>query len=512
MSRCLQRVLTCMTALVEVHCFFVNLNPQSTSIQQAAEIPRTIDLLVNRPLKPLKTFSTFKISNMDSKAPPRSWAYQQNGSESSLASRGMEVSIPPGQAPPSPNQYREMGEPTSPVENRYRTWNRVANTISAQQRAANSSPLPPTSGWSSSAGTSSQVSPRSSYRQDQGLEMRPQSMSKTSARKMQQLTGYESGHEKVFPTQYPQAFNNVQSSNGSDSEGSVYSQSRPSIRNEDSWNSSNTQDSQKSESQQRAHTISKLQHNVAPSGEDIIELQRILVEQQQRYDEEIQKEMAVFIPKPLVIRSKKPKRVSILLSTPSILKNARDSLEWGINELTSPRMPRTKRHNNTPVKARFSMHSGNTTPEEMPPTPPPKSPRRKKFKKVFGTGEHPLKSPFPFSGEEEDTIASPSESRFSRRVSGAVKSMSIGRRGSQMKKTVITNKARKADGPDTPTPVKSSFIETMHKGNEQLHDVIEKTKKSVLKSSDEKRREELKKKIHVVGLGDQSPGSYPRFS
>ncbi|CZR50929.1 uncharacterized protein PAC_00803 [Phialocephala subalpina] len=450
---------------------------------------------------------------MASQAPPKPWTYQQNSSESSLASRGMEVSTPPGQEPPSPNQYREMGASTSPVEDRYRTRNRVANTISAQQRADS---LQPVSGWSSSAGTSSQVSPRSSYRQEQGLEMRPQSMSKTSARKVQQLTGYESRHEKVFPVQavqtaqYPQAFNNISSLNGSDSEGSVYSQSRPSIRNEDSYNSAKTQSSERSMSQQRAHTISKLQHNAAPSAEDIIALQQILVEQQQRYDEEIQKEMAAFIPRPLVIHSKKPKRISILSSAPSILKNARDSLEWGINELTSPRPPRTKRHNNTPVKARFSMHSGNTTPEEMPPSPLPKSPRRKKFKNVFGTGEHPLKSPYPFPGkEEDDTITSPSESKFGRRLSGAVKSLSTGRRGSQTKKTVITNKARKADGPDTPTPVKSSFVETMQKGNEQLHDIIEKTKKSVLKSSDEKRREELKKKIHVVGLGDQSPGPYP---
>ncbi|KUJ22767.1 uncharacterized protein LY89DRAFT_310345 [Mollisia scopiformis] len=210
------------------------------------------------------------------------------------------------------------------------------------------------------------------------------------------------------------------------------------------------------------------------------------------------------MPKALAIGSRK-KRLSLLSSKPSILKNARDSFEWGINELTAPRLKKSEKPQR---KARFSMYSGNTTPEEMPPTPPPKSPRRKK--KSFATGEHPLKSPYPFAGkEEDDTIMSPSENRFGSKISGAIKSLSTGgRRGSltnNNNKIVITNKARKNSGPDTPVVGKSSFVETINRGNEQLQGIIEKTRKSVLRTAEEKRRDELKKKIVVVGIGDQSP-------
>lgn len=145
----------------------------------------------------------------------------------------MEVGIPPGQQPPSPNQYREIGSPTS--NDIYRTWNSVSNTIAAQQRAT--SPVE-ASGWSTES--SSQISPRSSYRQDEPLQPRtrspvsPQMRSassrkvqqltghdldsplqprsqipvfqsrKASSRKVQQLTGHDLGHEKGFPENYKQ--------------------------------------------------------------------------------------------------------------------------------------------------------------------------------------------------------------------------------------------------------------------------------------------------------------------
>ncbi|KAE8447463.1 hypothetical protein EG329_010736 [Mollisiaceae sp. DMI_Dod_QoI] len=425
------------------------------------------------PVELLLPFGKLRLVDMASRGiPPKPWLHQQNHSSSSLVSRGMEVGVPPGEEPPSPNQYRESRLSTS--DDRYRTWNRVSNTIAAQQRAASPTPV---SGWSQ------------------------------SSKKVQQLTGYDLGNEKAFPQKYKQSANQVTSSAASDSDGSVYSQPESDINNTDTWNLTSTQidHNQRPGDQQRAHTLSKLQQNVAPSAEDIITLQQILTEQQRRYEEELQKEMRPLVPKPLAIRSKKPKRISILSSAPSMLRNARDSLEWGINELTSPK---PKKHNNTPVKARFSMHSGNTTPEEMPPTPPPKSSRRKK--KKFGAGEHPLRSPYPFPGkEEDDVLPSPSESSFGSKFSGAVRGLSTSRRGSQTKKTVITNRARKADGPDTPLPLKSGFVETIHRGNEQLQEIIEKTKKNVLRTAEERRRDELKKKIVVVGIGDQSPGSYP---
>lgn len=454
---------------------------------------KSILLPTSAPLQSLK----IQISNMSSRSTlPRPWLHSENNSSVALSGRGREFGIPPGQEPPSPNQYRELVTPTN--DERYRTWNRVANTI-AEQRA--SSPAA-TSAWST--GSSSQVSPHSSFHYEQGLQPMPQSSTprlqstNTSSRKIKQLTGFEIGPDKVFPGKYLQANDKVASTKDSDSEGSVYSQPDTSAQ---------SSQVQLPDAKLRAHTLSRLQQNVAPSAEDIFMLQKILTEQQKRYEEALLHDMGGLMPKPLAIRSKRAKRKSLRLSGPSIWKNARDSFEWGINELTSPKAKKAEKATRT---ARFAMESGDTTPEEMPPTPPPKGPRRKK--KSFVLGDHPLKSPYPFLSKDEDAdvVTSPAEGRFGSKISDAVKSLASGRRSSQTKKIVTSNKTRKNSTPDTPASSKSTFIETirLQKGNGQLQEIIEKTKKTVLRTADEKRRDELKK-IVVVGTGDQSPSSYP---
>jgi hypothetical protein len=81
------------------------------------------------------------------------------------------------------------------------------------------------------------------------------------------------------------------------------------------------------------------------------------------------------------------------------------------------------------------------------------------------------------------------------------------------KRNVIPNWARKADGPDTPILPKTGFmaflpaveVNVMEKGNE----LVAKAKKSVkIKSGQERRRDDLRKKTVVIGITDQSPGIY----
>jgi hypothetical protein len=78
---------------------------------------------------------------------------------------------------------------------------------------------------------------------------------------------------------------------------------------------------------------------------------------------------------------------------------------------------------------------------------------------------------------------------------------------------MIPNWARKADGPDTPILPKTGLmvflptveVNVMEKGNE----LVAKAKKSVkIKSGQERRRDDLRKKIVVIGITDQSPGIY----
>ncbi|CZT01537.1 uncharacterized protein RCO7_02124 [Rhynchosporium graminicola] len=271
-------------------------------------------------------------------------------------------------------------------------------------------------------------------------------------------------------------------------------------------------------------------------------------------------------PSPKVKERTKLQYITLVKEKQSLFRSAKDSLEWGIYDLNSSSsnnrntniISPSRRHTTTPVSPMFSMESdhlalspplGSITPGQFP-----ERSRSRRFR--FGSeSKHLLKSPSPFSrgwareggdvggeesgvlgvgdiaeeAEEEETDYMPSPSTalsFKRRVSSTLKSLSPAspssstspttsgkkkRRGPpSSKKFVITNAARRADGPATPIPMPSlsylsqrqGFKDGVMRGKE----VLGKVGKSVVGASkEEKRRESLKKRIVVVGITDQSP-------
>ncbi|APA07139.1 predicted protein [Sclerotinia sclerotiorum 1980 UF-70] len=160
-------------------------------------------------------------------------------------------------------------------------------------------------------------------------------------------------------------------------------------------------------------------------------------------------------------------------------------------------------HVSSTVSFTSSTAARNTTSTEA------SNPRRKDF----SSGKHPMKSPFPFlpihktpDSSKATGLAGSLGGKFSgafKRLSGGTKTVPIERN------VVIPNSRRSATGPDTPMPKKSGFMgikgapDVIQKGNEHLHDVVEKVKLKVNKK--ERRRRELKKQIMVVGVMDQTP-------
>ncbi|KAL2072508.1 hypothetical protein VTL71DRAFT_11851 [Oculimacula yallundae] len=277
-------------------------------------------------------------------------------------------------------------------------------------------------------------------------------------------------------------------------------------------------------------------------------------------------------PKPRTKERTKPQHIT-LPSKPrkqSLFRSAKDTLEWGIydsgssSNATSSRSPSKSKHLTTPVSPMFSMasdHLSLSPPLGSSSSPAPQSPLTPKSRRIrFGsTSKHPLKSPFPFplpfrsqtststpqvrdisdsSGpiaevdedeEAADTMPSPSTARsFTRRISSTLKNLSptspsspsspstkTGKKGKRShppssKKFVITNAARRADGPATPMPLKSPFLEGVMRGKEALGRVGKSvvgtgTGLSKEEKREVRRRESLKKRIVVVGITDQSP-------
>jgi len=206
--------------------------------------------------------------------------------------------------------------------------------------------------------------------------------------------------------------------------------------------------------------------------------------------------LAHLMPTPLAFRIKSRKAEHLAIEKTSLFANARDSMAWGIRELT------------TPMKQKHPAIPENTS---MPPPPSTSSRKRN-----FSTGKHPLKSPFPFSSSRKNSDPEGPERKLSKRFSGAMTRFSGGK-GSPTKKNIISNTARSPAGPDTPIPTKSGFMsilpstdvsETVHNGNKHLQEVYLKAKRGLtIKTSGERRRDSLKKKIVVVGITDQSPGN-----
>lgn len=177
----------------------------------------------------------------------------------------------------------------------------------------------------------------------------------------------------------------------------------------------------------------------------------------------------------------------------SLLADARDSMAWGIQEVTGAPFVKKELH----------------IEESLPAFPPPAA----QPKKGFSSTMHPFKSPSIF--RKHSTGTQKSDSKFGKHFSGAMNRISGGQ-SPPSKTKIIPNAERAANGPDTPLPVspgtKVAFpsvtvSESSRNGNEQLQEVYERAKRSLkIKSRDEKRRENLRKKIVVVGTTDQSPG------
>ena len=213
------------------------------------------------------------------------------------------------------------------------------------------------------------------------------------------------------------------------------------------------------------------------------------------------------LPNPLAIRTKSKKPENLGIENKSLFANARDSMSWGIREITEI----------TPTR---SMRSSRML--ENRSSPKMSSPIASK-KRNFSSSKHPLKSPFPFyssrKGSNPEELDE-SRDKLSKRLSGAMRRISGGPKASLTKREVIYNSARVPNGPDTPMPVKSGFMtllpsveigETIHTRNEHFQEAYTKAKESLkIKTSSERRRESMKKKIVVIGITDQSPGELPR--
>jgi hypothetical protein len=202
-----------------------------------------------------------------------------------------------------------------------------------------------------------------------------------------------------------------------------------------------------------------------------------------------------WVPAPLTLRQKAKAQTSNKgVKRVSLFETARDSMARGIEELTGA--PRGK---DSSIPENFAID---------PPAPETQ-------KRNFASGKHPLKSPFPFYNSRRNSDPEESENKVRKRFSGVIKRLPGGK-SSSVEPTIIPNSARAPDGPDTPLPRKSGFMATLpsvdlsehvQHGNEHLQEVYERAKKSLkIKTSDEKRRESLKKKIVLVGMSDQSPG------
>ncbi len=146
------------------------------------------------------------------------------------------------------------------------------------------------------------------------------------------------------------------------------------------------------------------------------------------------------------------------------------------------------------------------------------SPEHTTRKRVFSRGRHPLKSPFPFRSPlhktgHSDYPPTSKKSSFGRRISESFKHISGTRNPPIIDSRIISNHARTGDGPDTPMPTKTGFMDIIsptailfQKGTLQIQDAMHKAKRATrVRSKGERRRDRLRKMIVVVGTSDPSP-------
>ncbi|KAM3086753.1 hypothetical protein ACMFMF_000693 [Clarireedia jacksonii] len=206
--------------------------------------------------------------------------------------------------------------------------------------------------------------------------------------------------------------------------------------------------------------------------EDLTNQKKVIEEQRGKsgtsVHHEIHHEDHVLTPQPLTIRTNKngpsyPSKDSGG-SSAALSANLQKAVDW--NLLRTPS-----------CEKQYGLH--NTEAVSSSPVPPTR------------TQSSPLPSPDQKHNKRGNSSDSPtSTSTIGGKLSGAL---------------------RRVSEPDTPTPKKSSggFMglkgtpDVLQKGNEHFHEVVEKAKLSMNKK--EKRRQELKKQIIVVGITDQTP-------
>ncbi|KAG4031384.1 hypothetical protein MFRU_009g01590 [Monilinia fructicola] len=231
--------------------------------------------------------------------------------------------------------------------------------------------------------------------------------------------------------------------------------------------------------------------------EDLIDQERVRYEHQgiggYPLDNSVHNDDMALMPPPLAVPIKKS-RESYFSESPE---------DWEPRTPTTPFLTSEQEQ---------GMHDEPSTVSSTPSMVPPSlvMPERKKNRRRdFSSGNHPLKSPFPFLSPHKTSDSPKSAGSLGEKFSDALKRLSFTRTSPMDRNEVIPNASRSSTGPGTPMPKKSGFMgikgapDVIQKSNEHFHEVLEKAKLSVNKK--ERRRKELKKQIVVVGIMDQTP-------
>lgn len=503
------------------------------------------------------------------------WLRQQNYSSSSPIARGMEMDVPPRRFFPRPASHQSIKRlhptPNNIPSNRYwnedtKTWETpIHREMTASRHLLNSdTKQPPTL-------TRTPLTSRRYSKEGLRNSVPP---STPSSHKIPQLTGSDPRFEMPFPEKYQRINQRTLSPAPSGYSESLYDQPETSLILEDEAGFSGSRQNNEQENyrdivqeeesrwssgdslpnpehlgpgilrpfykvsgqmvdaispvnsfrhkerQTKAHSR-KLEQNESTALRDVLADERARQDERRSWSFENNVESQCkhelreadssnLMPEPLVLRPKRQTEKLALNTKKSRLRNMRDPVEREINEMLSS-MHETKLYNTpiTPV-----VDKGNNSTKMVPP------PLKLKHR-IFGTGDHPLKSPFPFRQGPDipETIdeTGPNERTVNKRITGAMKHLSLSRTYSQ--RSVISNSARSPSGPDTALPGKSPLkalfpaVETtMQKGGVHIQEAVTKVKKTVrFQTSDVKRRESLKKSLVYVGISDQSPGMTSKY-